>query len=106
MKKSAYSRARDPSKFADPNPIGTGPYTLAKFSPQGLHVQGQPQLLGRQAVGPEVNVPSYSTNDVALQQLSAGKIDYAGNFVDQIKTELRRQGPGAQQVLVPGRSTS
>ena len=51
IKKAAYSSQGDPSKFADPTPVGTGPYTLAKFSPQGLQFKANPQLLGRQALG-------------------------------------------------------
>ena len=85
----------------DKNPIGTGPYTLAKFSPQGLTFKANPNYWGGKPPVPEVDVPSYSTNDVALQQLSAGKIDYAGNFVSQIQTSFVAKDPAHNKYWFP-----
>ena len=101
VKKAAYSAAPDPSKFADPTPIGTGPYTLAKFSPQGLQFKANPNYWGGTPPVPEVDVPSYSSNDVALQQLSAGKIDYAGNFVSNIETSFVAKDPAHNKYWFP-----
>jgi peptide/nickel transport system substrate-binding protein len=101
VKKSVYSAGGDASKFVDKNPIGTGPYTLAKFSPQGLTFKANPTYWGGKPPVPQVNVPSYSTNDVALQQLSAGKIDYAGNFIDQIKTTFVAKDPAHNKYWFP-----
>jgi peptide/nickel transport system substrate-binding protein len=101
VKKSAYSGAGDASKFADPKPIGTGPYTLAKFSPQGLTFKANPTYWGGKPPVPQVNVPSYSTNDVALQQLAQGNIDYAGNFVDQIKKTFVAKDPTNHKYWFP-----
>jgi ABC-type transport system substrate-binding protein len=101
VKKAAYSAASDPSKFADPNPIGTGPYTLSKFSPQGLTFKANPNYWGGTPPVPEVDVPSYSSNDVALQQLSAGKIDYAGNFVSNIATSFVAKDPAHNKYWFP-----
>jgi len=42
---------------------------------------------------PEVDIPTYASNDVALRQLSAGNIDYAGNFVSQIQTAFVAKDP-------------
>ena len=50
------SSTSDPAKFADPTPIGTGPYTLAKFTAQGLQFKANPTYWGGTA-GPEVDVP-------------------------------------------------
>lgn len=101
VKKSTYSAAADPSKFVDKTPIGTGPYTLAKFSPQGLTFKANPTYWGGKPPVPQINVPSFSTNDVALQQLSAGKIDYAGNFIDQIKTTFVAKDPAHNKYWFP-----
>jgi peptide/nickel transport system substrate-binding protein len=101
VKKAAYSAAPDASKFADAKPIGTGPYTLSKFSPQGLTFKANPNYWGGKPPVPQVNIPSYSSNDVALQQLSAGKIDYAGNFVDQIKTTFVAKDPTHNKYWFP-----
>ena len=101
VKKSAYSASPDPSKFADPKPIGTGPYTMANFTAQGLQLKANPTYWGGKPPVPEVDVPAYSSNDVALQQLSAGKIDYAGNFVSQIATSFVAKDPTHNKYWFP-----
>jgi peptide/nickel transport system substrate-binding protein len=101
VKKAAYSASPDPSKFADPKPIGTGPYTLANFTAQGLQFKANPNYWGGKPPVPEVDVPAYTSNDVALQQLSAGKIDYAGNFVSQIATSFVAKDPAHNKYWFP-----
>ncbi|MDX6254284.1 MAG: peptide/nickel transport system substrate-binding protein [Frankiales bacterium] len=101
VKKATYSAAPDASKFVDKTPIGTGPYTLAKFSPQGLTFKANPTYWGGKPPVPQVNVPSFSTNDVALQQLAQGKIDYAGNFIDQIKKTFVAKDPAHNKYWFP-----
>jgi peptide/nickel transport system substrate-binding protein len=105
VKKSAYSASGDPSKFADPQPIGTGPYTLAKFTPQGLQFKANQSYWGGKPPVPEVDVPSYTSNDVALQQLSAGKIDYAGNFVSNIEQSFVAKDPANHKYWFPAINT-
>ncbi len=101
VKKAAYSAAPDPFKFADPKPIGTGPYTLANFTAQGLQFKANPNYWGGKPTVPEVDVPAYTSNDVALQQLSAGKIDYAGNFVSQIQQSFVAKDPTHNKYWFP-----
>lgn len=105
VKKSAYAASGDASKFADPNPIGTGPYTLAKFTPQGLQFKANPTYWGGKPPVPEVDVPSYSSNDVALQQLAAGKIDYAGNFISNIEQSFVAKDPANHKYWFPAINT-
>ena len=57
VKKAAYSASPDPSKFADPKPVGTGPYTLANFTAQGLQFKANPNYWGGKPTVPEVDVP-------------------------------------------------
>ena len=52
-----------------------------------------------------MDVPSYSSNDVALQQLSAGKIDYAGNFVSQIEQSFVAKDPANHKYWFPAINT-
>ncbi len=105
VKKSAYSGSGNPAKFADPTPIGTGAYTLAKFTAQGLQFKANPSWWGGVVAVPEVVVPSYSSNDVALQQLSAGKIDYAGNFVSNIEQSFVAKDPANHKYWFPAINT-
>lgn len=101
VKKAAYSASADPSKFADPKPIGTGPYMLSNFTPQGIQLKANPSYWGGNPPVPEVDVPAYTSNDVALQQLSAGKIDYAGNFVSQIQSSFVAKDPQHNKYWFP-----
>jgi peptide/nickel transport system substrate-binding protein len=101
VKKSTYSGSADPSKFADAKPIGTGPYTLSNFTAQGIQLKANPAYWGGKPPVPEVDVPAYTSNDVALQQLSAGKIDYAGNFVSNIATSFVAKDPAHNKYWFP-----
>jgi len=105
VKKAAYEASGDPVKFADAQPIGTGPYTLTKFTPQGLQFKANPTWWGGTVTVPEVDVPAYSSNDVALQQLSAGKIDYAGNFVSNIEQSFVAKDPANHKYWFPAINT-
>ena len=102
VKQAHYAAAGNKADaYVDKTPIGTGPYTLSKFSPQGLAFKANPTYWGGPPPVPEVDVPSYSSNPVALQQMAAGKIDYGGNFVDQIKTSYVAKDPAHQKYWFP-----
>ena len=47
---SIWSKVGDPGKYTDPNPVGTGPYTVSQFSLAGDHAEGQSDATG--AVSP------------------------------------------------------
>ncbi len=93
VEKKAYSAQPKPSTFADPKPVGTGPYVLASAAAQGFTFKANPTYWGGKPPVPQVNAPSFSTGSVAEQQLGAGKIDYAGNFVSQIDKAFVAKNP-------------
>jgi len=105
VKKSVYSASPDPAKFADAQPVGTGAYTLSKFTPQGLQFKVNPTYWGGTPGVPEVDVPSYSSNDIALQQLAAGQIHYAGNFVSNIAQSFVAKDPTNHKYWFPSINT-
>ena len=105
VKKSAYSASADPAKFADPTPIGTGPYTIGKFSAQGIQFKANSAYWGGNPAVPEVDAPSFSTADAALQQLAAGKIDYAGNFISNIDQSFVAKNPTNHKYWFPAINT-
>jgi peptide/nickel transport system substrate-binding protein len=105
VEKKAYSSQSDPVKFADPTPVGTGPYTLGSFSPSGIVLKANPNYWGGKPPVPEVDIPAYSTNDVALQQLAAGKIDYAGNFISHIDQSFVAKDPAHNKYWFPAINT-
>lgn len=101
VKKAAYEASGDPVKFADPKPVGTGAYTLKSFSPQGITFKANPGYWGGKPPVPEVDAPAFATGDVAQQQLAAGKIDYAGNFVSQIEQAFVAKDPQHHKYWFP-----
>ncbi|MEU9831644.1 ABC transporter substrate-binding protein [Streptosporangium sp. NPDC048047] len=83
--KHLWEKEKDPATFTNPKPVGTGPYTLSKFSAQLYELVKNPSYW--QPGKPEVPVlrfPAYTANalQVALRQ---GEVDWAGAFVPDIQ---------------------
>jgi peptide/nickel transport system substrate-binding protein len=76
-----YSRITSPTTFANPNPVGTGPFTqVTDFSPQSYTLAKNPYYW--QPVNFDgIHVPSFTGNDAALLANSQGQLDQTGNFI-------------------------
>jgi peptide/nickel transport system substrate-binding protein len=84
----------DPATFADKNPVGTGPYMLDKYSPQGFLMKQNPSYWNKSQVHvPAVSFPSYNTNFNLVQPIATGAIDWAGNYVANIKEDVLAKSP-------------
>ncbi|HLG65061.1 MAG TPA: ABC transporter substrate-binding protein [Ktedonosporobacter sp.] len=86
LSKHSWSSVKgDPSQYADPNPIGTGPYIVKSFSPQLVDLVKNPKfrLAGKPQVD-EVKIPAYSSNDSAQLALQKGQIDWTNLFVPNL----------------------
>ena len=82
-----WSSIRNPAAYADPNPIGTGPYVMSSFSTQQATFTANPKYWQARLVHvPEVVFPNYESNTTSNPALEAGQIDYAGNFVTNVAT--------------------
>jgi peptide/nickel transport system substrate-binding protein len=86
-----WSKVGDPGKYNDPNPVGTGPYTLGSFSPQGFTLKANPNYWGGRPAVSAVEFPTYASANAALSALQTDQLTWAGNFI-----------PGVQQVFVAG----
>ena len=76
---------RDPAAFADPDPVGTGPYVMSSFSTQQVTFTANPKYWHESSVHvPEVDFPNYQSNTTSNPALETGQIDYAGNFVTNV----------------------
>ncbi len=83
---SVWSKVANPATFADPNPIGTGPYTLDTFTPQGFTLKANPNFWDASKVKvQQVYFPVYTSNTSALSALFGGQIDWTGNFIPGLK---------------------
>ena len=83
-----WSSAGDPSTYTDTKPVGTGPYVLSNFTPEGFTLAANPSYWQSVPVK-KVYFPAYASNTGAQNALFSGKIDWTGNFI-----------PGLQQSFV------
>ena len=88
-----WSKVGDPGKYADPDPVGTGPYGVSQFSSQGITLKANPTYWGGKPAVGTVQFPTYASANTALSALQTDQLHWAGNFI-----------PGVQQVFVNGHS--
>ncbi len=81
-----WSEIDDPTTFANPDPVGTGPFTeVLTFRDQVYELGANPYYWqpGRPAVR-ALRFPAYPSNDQANIALVEGEVDWAGNFVPAV----------------------
>jgi peptide/nickel transport system substrate-binding protein len=89
-----WSSVGNPVTYTDPNPVGTGPYMLDKFSPQGYTLKMNPYYRDKSALHvPEIDFPSYNTNANLVPPIASGQIDWAGNYVADIEGNYLSKSP-------------
>jgi peptide/nickel transport system substrate-binding protein len=94
---NVWSKVGNPATYADTDPIGTGPYKLSSFSPQTViltansgYWQGAPKVS-------KLEYPAYDSNTSANLALEQGQLDWAGNFVQNIKTAWVGKDPATNK---------
>lgn len=84
----------DPATFNDPSPVGTGPFMLDKFSPQGYTLKQNPRYWDKSKVHvPAISFPAYNTNANLVPPTASGAIDFAGNFITNIQGNYLSKSP-------------
>jgi len=82
-----WSKVKDPSTWADPNPVGSGPFTnITRFTTQdyvfskNLHYwqAGKPLI-------PCLEYVQAASNDAALALIQSGQVDWSHNFVPNVE---------------------
>jgi peptide/nickel transport system substrate-binding protein len=84
----------NPTTFTDANPVGTGPYMLGTFTPQGFTLKKNPYYWQPSQVQvPKVYFPVYTSNTGALTALFSGQIDWTGNYIPGLQTNFVDTAP-------------
>lgn len=83
----------DPATYPDTNPVGTGPYQVSVFTSQGMTLTRNPHYWGGVPPVAKVQFPAYNSNTSANLALEQGQLDWAGNFVQNIKTAFVAKNP-------------
>ncbi|MFI7599505.1 ABC transporter substrate-binding protein [Actinoplanes sp. NPDC049681] len=100
--KHIWEKISDPSKDANKNPIGSGPYTLKSFTPQtttlsvrtGGYWQDLPQVK-------ELRYTSYTDNNAQTTALSDGSNEWSFVFIPNYKTVFLDKDPAHYKVWAP-----
>jgi peptide/nickel transport system substrate-binding protein len=89
-----WSSVGNPVTYTDPSPVGTGPFMLDKFSPQGYTLKQNPFYYHKSSVHvPLIDFPSYNTNANLVPPIQSGSIDWAGNYVADIQGNYLSKSP-------------
>ena len=84
----------DPTTYTDANPVGTGPYMLSSFTPQGFTLKKNPYYWQPSLVQvPKVYFPVYTSNTGALTALFSGQIDWTGNYIPGLQKNFVDTSP-------------
>jgi len=92
LPKSVWSSVSTPATYADANPVGTGPYVLDSFTPQGFTLKKNPSYWQSVPVA-KVYFPVYASNTGALNALFSGQIDWTGNFIPGLQKSFVSTDP-------------
>ena len=105
VSKHEYSSAGDPTKFADDNPVGTGPFLLKSFSPQLIDLKKNPNYWqpGKPAIS-EIRYPSFNSNTSAELLLTRGDVDWTGLFTPNIQQTYVSKDPAHNHYWFPSRN--
>ncbi|HWF80043.1 MAG TPA: ABC transporter substrate-binding protein [Streptosporangiaceae bacterium] len=91
---SIWSKVSNPSTFTDANPVGTGPFELSSFTPQGFTLKKNPDFWQASKVSVQkVFFPVYTSNTGALTALFSGQIDWTGNFIPGLQKNFVDKAP-------------
>jgi peptide/nickel transport system substrate-binding protein len=109
--KAIWSTAGNPATYTDATPVGTGPYMLDSFTPQGFTLKKNPLYWQSSMVAvPKVYFPVYTSNTGALSALFTNAIDWTGNFIPGLQkdfvdtspsTHHYWEAPGSTNALFP-----
>jgi peptide/nickel transport system substrate-binding protein len=84
----------NPVTFSDANPVGTGPYMLSSFTPEGFTLKKNPYYWQSSLVQvPKVYFPVYTSNTGALSALFSGQIDWTGNYIPGLQKNFVDTAP-------------
>jgi peptide/nickel transport system substrate-binding protein len=83
----------NPATYPDSHPVGTGPYVVSTFTSAGITLTRNPHYWGGTPPVAKVQFPAYDSNESANLALEQGSLDWAGNFVQNIKTAWVGKNP-------------
>jgi peptide/nickel transport system substrate-binding protein len=89
-----WSKVGNPATYVDKTPVGTGPYKLKTFTPQGFTLTKNSGYWQASNVKiANVYFPDYTSNTSALTALFTGAIDWTGNYIPGLQKDFVDKAP-------------
>lgn len=84
----------NPMSYADTHPVGTGPYTVERFSPEDLVLTKNPHYWqpGEPKIT-QLNYPAWASADADNRDLVNGTETWAGNYIPEVQRVYVDQNP-------------
>ena len=95
---------KDMATWADPNPVGTGPFTnLANFTPQTFDLNKNTYYWqpGKPAFD-TIRFQDFTSNDAANLAMEAGQSDWGGNLIPNVARLYDARNPHYHHFYFPG----
>jgi peptide/nickel transport system substrate-binding protein len=94
LPQAIWSKVGNPSTYTDANPVGTGPYMLGSFTPQGFTLKKNPYYWQPSKVKvSSVYFPVYTSNTGATNALFSGQITWTGNYIPGLQKDFVDKSP-------------
>jgi peptide/nickel transport system substrate-binding protein len=100
--KHIWSKIGNPATYANDKPVGSGPYTLQSMSAEAMTFVKNPHYW--QAGLPKVStvrVTDYTSQNAALNALSAGQIDWSNLFISNPQEQWTSKNPTHNKLWLP-----
>ncbi len=100
--KHIWSKISNPTTYSNSKPVGSGPYTLQSTSPEAMTFVKNPHYW--QAGLPKVatvRVTDYTSQNGALNALSAGQIDWSNLFISNAQEQWTSKNPTHNKLWLP-----
>jgi len=83
---ATWGHVGNPATYVDATPVGTGPYVLSSFTPQGIVLKKNPGYWqASQVKVPEVDFPVYSSDTAIQDALQSGQVQWANDFIPGVQ---------------------
>lgn len=83
----------DPTTETNPEPVGTGPYTLESFSTESVELTARDDYWGGELAVPTLYYVSYNDNSALTTALANGDADWAQAFLPNVQSAYVEKDP-------------
>lgn len=88
-----WADVKDPTTDTNPDPVGTGPYTLESWTPQAATVVARDDYWGGEPAVPEIRYSSYNDNNALTTALTTGEAQWGWTFIADFENVYIAQDP-------------